>query len=99
MEAATNNDEAKTMRNSDVVRHWRFDRPASAANLFTDGENLFSYRLKIGFTTPNGTKVAIDHTAGSNSFYSQTTSCHVGLAKRRCDEVMHPVTHEVIEER
>jgi len=98
MEAATNNDEAKTMRNSDVVRHWRFDRPASAANLFTDGENLFSYRLKIGFTTPNGTKVALDYTA-SGEYHSQTTSCHVGLAKRRCDEVMHPVTHEVIDEK
>ena len=98
MEAATNNDEAKTMRNSEVVRHWRFDRPASAVNLFTDGQDLFSYRLKIGFTTPNGTKVALDYTA-SGEYHSQTTSCHVGLAKRRCDEVMHPVTHEVIDEK
>ena len=84
------------MRNRDVVRNWRFDEPAAAGNLFTDGQNLFSYRLKIGFTTPNGTKVAIDHTAGSNSFHSQTTSQHVGLAKRRCDEVMHPLTEELI---
>ena len=86
------------MRNSEVVRHWRFDRPASAVNLFTDGQDLFSYRLKIGFTTPNGTKVALDYTA-SGEYHSQTTSCHVGLAKRRCDEVMHPVTHEVIDEK
>ena len=96
MEAATNNNETKTMRNSDVVRNWRFDAPASAGNLFTDGQNLFSYRLKIGFTTPKGIKVVVDHTAGSDSFHSMTTSKHVGMAKRRADEVMHPLTEQLI---
>ena len=84
------------MKNSDVVKNWRFDAPAAAGNLFTDGQSLFSYRLKIGFTTPAGVKVVVDHTAGSNSFYSMTTSKHVNMAKRRADEVMHPLTEELI---
>ena len=96
MEAATNNNEEKTVRNSDVVQHWSFDQPAAAGNLITSGGDLFSYRLKIGYTTPNGTKVVLDYTA-AGEYHSQTTSCHVGLAKRFADVIMHPLTHEVIE--
>jgi len=97
MEAATNNNEEKTvMRNDEVVDYWRYGSPAAAGNLITSGGDLFSYRLKIGYTTPNGTKVVLDYTA-AGEYHSQTTSCHVGLAKRFADVIMHPLTHEVIE--
>jgi len=82
--------------NSNVVYNWRFDRPGAAGNLITSGTDLYSYALLIGYTTPNGTKVVIDYTAPGGDYRSQTTSCHVNLAKRRADQVMHPLTHEVM---
>ena len=53
---------------------------------------LFSYDLKIGERTPAGAVVIGDFTAPADGFYSQTTSCHVGLAKREADNpmIMHP---------
>ena len=83
------------MKNAQVVENWGRNNPASAGNLRTDGENLYSYNLLIGYTTPKGTKVALDYTA-RGKMVSQTTSCHVGLAARNADELMHPVTHEVM---
>ena len=83
------------MRNAQVAENWGRNQPAAAGNLRTDGENLWSYGLLIGYTTPKGTKVALNYTA-SGRYYSQTTSCHVGLAALNADELMHPVTHEVM---
>jgi len=69
-------------RNSDVVKAWAAGRGARAANLSTDGRSLYSYGLCIG-TTEGGRKVVRDYTSGgSHGWISQTTSCHVGLAKR-----------------
>tara|TARA_R100000008_G_C3564625_1_gene158379 strand:+ start:482 stop:784 length:303 start_codon:yes stop_codon:yes gene_type:complete len=59
-------------------------------NLTTDGQNLFSYGLRIGVTL-GGQKIAIDYTAPANSFRSMTTSNHVGKAKRYADVSMHPM--------
>ena len=83
------------MRNAQVAECWGRNQPASAGNLSTDGDDLWSYNLLIGYTTPKGRKVVIDYTA-SGRYYSQTTSCHVNLAARSADEIMHPVTHEVM---
>ena len=83
------------MRNAQVAECWGRNQPATAGNLRTDGDELYSYGLLIGYTTPKGTKVALNYTA-SGKYYSQTTSCHVGLAARNADELMHPVTHEVM---
>ena len=47
----------------------------------SDGSNLFSYRLKIGYTNGKGEKVALDYTSPTGNFKSMTTSQHVGLAK------------------
>ena len=70
-------------RNSDVVKAWVAGKPAKAGNLRTDGVSLWSYRLQIGDTALSGKKLVHDYTAnGSHGFRSQTTSCHVGLAKR-----------------
>ena len=70
------------MKNEDVVRAWVDGRVASGGNLMTDGRKLYSYALCIG-TTVDGSKVVYDYTAkGELGFVSQTTSQHVGLAKR-----------------
>lgn len=67
------------MTNENVIRAWINGRRASAKNLSTDGSNLYSYNLLIG--TGAGS-VVLNHTSGGGSYHSQTTSCHVGLAKR-----------------
>jgi len=67
------------MTNQNVIRAWSAGRVGGGGNLFTDGVKLYSYNLLIG--TGSGA-IIFDHTAGGGSFYSQTTSCHVGLAKR-----------------
>jgi len=71
------------MRNDQVAKAWANGRPAKAGNLSTDGVSLWSYSLQIGETMLSGHKVVYDYTSGgSHGFRSQTTSCHVGLAKR-----------------
>ena len=77
------------MKNSDVVYAWANNRNANTQNLRTDGSNLYSYALKIGYTDGHK-KVAIDHTSGGGSFYSSTTSRHVSLAKQKSDVVEKP---------
>ena len=67
------------MTNLQVVKAWNAGRPAKAGNLSTDGVKLYSYSLMIG---DNAGSTIFDHTAAGGSYYSQTTSCHVGLAKR-----------------
>ncbi len=57
-----------------------------------DGD-LFSYNVKIGRRTEGGQCVVVDYTAGGR-FLSQTTSCHVGIAKLHADMVMHPLVWE-----
>ena len=76
--------------NLQVVRAWASGRSANGGHLSTDGTDLFSYRLKIGHNTGSSAVLA-DFTAGGGSYYSQTTSCHVGLARRVADVIMHPL--------
>jgi len=67
----------------DVVEHWIHGEKAISYSrtLWTDGRNLYSYRLRIGKTTINGKKIVYNYTR-AGEFVSQTTSRHVGLAKR-----------------
>ena len=58
-------------------------------NKRTDGLNLYSYNLRIGYTE-NGKKVAVNHTAAGGSFYSMTTSKHVSYAKGVADVIETP---------
>ncbi len=84
--------------NDGVIDCWTKGQPAhggSRKTLTTDGESLFSYNLKIGARTKSGMCIVADYTGGTNSFKSQTTSCHVGLAKRVADLVMHPKVWEI----
>ena len=84
--------------NSEVITAWHRGQRASShtGNLSTDGQKLFSYALVIGDTLA-GEKIALDYTASVGEFRSQTTSQHVGLAKRSADDVMHPEAYGYVE--
>lgn len=68
------------MRNSNVVQSWLAGNPAKSGSLSTDGHSLFSYNLKIA----EGCRI-YNYTS-SGKYRSQTTSCHVGLARRIASE-------------
>tara|TARA_R100001443_G_C3228493_1_gene147762 strand:+ start:133 stop:378 length:246 start_codon:yes stop_codon:yes gene_type:complete len=75
--------------NVEVARLWSAGVAAEnhRGSFHTDGQKLWSYGLLIG-DTASGTKVVRDHTAGGrHDYYSQTTSTHVGIAKRFADLV------------
>lgn len=76
-------------RNDSVVSAFASGRPARAGALRTDGRSLYSYDLKIAEKTLGGVVVS-DYTSGGGLFVSQTTSRHVGLARRVADTVMLP---------
>ena len=76
------------VRNEEVVQAWLSGRRACnhMGTLETDGMRLWSYRLEIGRRGVHGrTSQAVvgDFTASGGHFASQTTSCHVSLAKRK----------------
>ncbi len=77
-------------RNEQVVDAWTNGESArnGRRSLHTDGSNLYSYNLLIGFTSENGNKVVLEHRAPH--FVSQTTSCHVGIAARYGHVAIHP---------
>jgi len=77
------------MTNESVANAWRNNLIASTKNMRTDGVNLYSYNLRIGYTE-NGKKVAINHTAAGGSFYTITTSNHVSYAKKVSDVIEEP---------
>jgi hypothetical protein len=76
------------MTNKEVCRAWAAGNVASnhTGTLITDGVKLFSYQLCIG----ESDVTVIDYTATGGDFRSQTTSCHVNLAKRFSLDVVHP---------
>lgn len=80
----------KVVNNNDVIYRWQRGEEARNGKhtLHTDGKDLYSYNLRIGFTTPSGKKVAVEHRAPN--FVSITTSQHVGLASWRADFLIHP---------
>lgn len=76
-------------RNSEVVVAWEYGRAAEnhRGSFSTDGKKLYSYKLQIGDTCSiTGKKILRDYTAGGRwDYHSQTTSCHVGLARLKAD--------------
>lgn len=72
--------------NKDVVDAWANNSQCNTQNMSTDGYNLYSYALKIGFTA-NGRKHVYNYM--SPNYISNTTSHHVSLAKRVCDVVVN----------
>jgi hypothetical protein len=73
--------------NAAVAESWSKGEKADSKHLHTDGNEIFSYGLKIGFTA-NNKKIVINY-MGKNA-YSQTTSHHVSMAKMYADEVIDP---------
>lgn len=72
-----------------VPAAWARGKRLARGNLSTDGRELYSYNLRIGYTDSEGTKVAIKHTAPDH-FVSMTTSKHVGGACQYADKVVSP---------
>ena len=82
-----------TETNQGVIKMWKQGKNArnGRRTLVSFQGNLYSYRLKIGHRHPNGAAIVADFTAPAGHYRSQTTSCHVNLAKREADEVFHPL--------
>ncbi len=78
------------MKSRNVAEAWRHNQPARANNMFTDGFDIFSYGLKVGYTNDQSQKVAFDYTTTGGAFRSMTTSKHVGYVKQYADKVIKP---------
>ena len=78
-------------KNDNVLRAWRDGLKArnKRDTLRTDGHYLWSYRVLIG-VRKNGVCFLKVATAPAGEFYSNTTSCHVGKARKYADVVFHP---------
>ncbi len=69
------------MTNKEVVQAFIDGKQASSGRMRTDGQLLYSYNLKIGWTAGTDQKLVYDYTARNNAFRSVTTSKHVRLAE------------------
>ena len=88
--------ETKITDNLNVLRLWKEGKNARnhRESLRAYHGSLWSYNLKIGARTETGVCVVVDHTAPAKSYRSQTTSCHVNLAKSFADTIFHPLVSE-----
>ena len=79
------------MTNREVIKKWSKGKSGKGVNLFTDGCDLYSYGLIIGFTGDDRLKYVYNHTAHidmdwlgnkvKSHFISNTTSRHISLAR------------------
>jgi len=79
--------------NENVALNWSLGNEAisTTGNYRTDGLNLYSYSVRIGFTTVNGQKVLGDFTKRGGRFLSMTTSTkHVSPARSVATAIFHP---------
>jgi len=87
-----------------VVQAWQSGHVASTPNrtFHTDGSSLYSYNLRIGYKEIElwidgdgyediefEIRIVLDYTSPHN-FVSQTTSCHVGEARKVADRMEVP---------
>ena len=90
------------VNNTKVVQAWINGEDArNHRETFTSSNGrLKSYDEVIGVNM-GGTCIVRDATARGGQFYSQTTSCHVGMARSKANIVWHPkvwaATKEVID--
>lgn len=81
--------------NSQVIQAWVYGNSAKSGNgnLSTDGQDLFSYAMKIGRRSPVDGQLEVLNVRGKKHSYSVTTSHHVSLAiygsKGRLIEPVH----------
>ena len=76
--------------NEKLVKLWVAGIWGRSNRMISFGDNLYSYALLIGYTNREGEKVALDYTAGSGHYKSNTTSHHVALAKQYADKTEVP---------
>jgi hypothetical protein len=71
------------MYNHKVIEKWEQGKRARSftGNLHTDGCDLYSYELKIGYTNEDGERIVKLYTAVHGNFKSKTTSKHVNKAR------------------
>lgn len=81
--------EENAAKNRQVAEAWARSEASRSGSMFTNGRDIFSYNLLIGYTEDDGTKVALDYTAPGH-FVSQTTSTHVGLTRQVADVSREP---------
>jgi hypothetical protein len=75
----------------DVLQAWRDGKKIkSRSNLTTDGQNLYSYNLRIGHTNGKKKKILKIYTSKTSNFRSMTTSKHVGQAGGYADLRVRP---------
>jgi len=84
------------MRNELVIDAWTRGVAADSHTgaLRTDGVNLYSYNLRIGYRARSGSTVVGDYTSPGGDFRSMTTSQHVGKVRGIAGHVMHPTVFE-----
>ena len=84
------------MRNELVIDAWTRGVKADSHTgaLRTDGVNLYSYNLRIGYRARTGATILGDYTSPGGGFHSMTTSQHVGKARAIACHVMHPAVFE-----
>ena len=83
------------MRNELVINAWtRGVADSHTGALRTDGVNLYSYNLRIGYRAKPGATILGDYTSPGGGFHSVTTSCHVGKVRGIANHVMHPAVFE-----
>lgn len=70
------------MRIKEIPKLWKkgYQGKTSKNTFSTDGSNLYSYGLKIGYTNEYGQKVLLRYTSEYNRFKSHTTSRHVNIS-------------------
>ena len=73
-----------------IPKFWRNNASAKSYtnNYWTDGYNLYSYKLPIGITTTDGRKILYNYTVADDNFVSAATSRHVNLATFYADELV-----------
>lgn len=89
-------------KNSVVISNWKSGIKAANGrkSLWTDGIWLYSYRLRIGYRASNGICIIGNYVASTSNFRSNTTSTHVGRARRsvNADMIWHPAIFEASED-
>lgn len=83
--------------NEQVINAFFNQEPARAGALTTDGTNLYSYNLVIAKWF-GGQAFVFDYTSTGGAYYSQTTSSHVGRAKRAINNPDNIMLVEVAKE-
>jgi hypothetical protein len=79
------------MKIKEIPKLWKNNQAGKASKSFyTDGLNIYSYKLKIGYTNEYGEKVLLKYTTSSGHFQSMTTSRHVNLTAFHADKFERP---------